>query len=55
MQNKHCYLCGENQLSKRVRSVRDNTNLSILECDGYSLVFFLINHISDDLYEDGNA
>ena len=46
MQNKHCYLCGDNQLSKRAGSVQDNTNLSILECDGCFLVFLsFFDHI----------
>jgi 2-polyprenyl-3-methyl-5-hydroxy-6-metoxy-1,4-benzoquinol methylase len=54
MQNKYCYLCGNDQLIKRLGSVRDNTNLSILECIKCSLVFLSsFDHVSDSLYADG--
>ena len=54
MQNKHCYLCRNDQLIKKIGSVRDNSKLSLLECNECSLVFLSsFDHISDDLYEDG--
>ena len=54
MQNKYCYLCGNDQLIKRLGSLRGNTNLSILECIKCSLVFLSsFDHVSDSLQADG--
>lgn len=48
----NCYLCAQEQINKRLGSVRDNETLEILECTSCGLVFLSsFDHISDDYYE----
>ena len=47
-----CYLCKSNKYSKRTGSVRDNSNIDILECSDCGLVYLSsLNHIQDGHYE----
>lgn len=54
MDNNQCYLCGSADLYNRPGSVRDNKNISLLECNNCSLVFLTsFDHIMDNAYSDG--
>ena len=54
MDNIQCYLCGADDISFKSGSVRDNKNISILECNNCSLVFLdSFDHIQDSSYSDG--
>ena len=48
-----CYLCGGAELNKRPGSVRDRSELEILECASCGLVFLSsFEHIKDGFYEN---
>ena len=48
-----CYLCKSNKYRKRAGSVRDNSNIDILECSDCGLVYLSsLNHIHDGHYEE---
>ena len=48
-----CYLCNSKDFKKRPGMVRDNTSLSILECQSCGLVrLSSFNHISDNFYSE---
>ena len=48
-----CYLCKSDKYSKRTGSVRDNSNIDILECSDCGLVYLSsLNHIQDGHYEE---
>ena len=48
-----CYLCKSDQYSQRAGSVRDNSNIDILECSDCGLVYLSsLNHIQDGHYEE---
>ncbi len=54
MNNNQCYLCGAFDLSSKPGSVRDNKNISLLECNKCSFVFLdSFDHIHDNSYSDG--
>jgi len=54
LDNNQCYLCGSADLYNRPGSVRDNKNISLLECNNCSLVFLTsFDHIMDNAYSDG--
>ncbi len=47
-----CYLCGSVRHKQRAGSVRDDTTLSVLECEACGLVFLSsVEHIQQDHYE----
>jgi 2-polyprenyl-3-methyl-5-hydroxy-6-metoxy-1,4-benzoquinol methylase len=47
-----CYLCKSDKYSKRTGSVRDNSNIDILECSDCGLVYLSsLEHIQDGHYE----
>jgi 2-polyprenyl-3-methyl-5-hydroxy-6-metoxy-1,4-benzoquinol methylase len=47
-----CYLCKSDKYSKRTGSVRDNSNIEILECSDCGLVYLSsLSHIQDGHYE----
>jgi hypothetical protein len=49
---KKCYLCGSTEFNKRPGSVRDNTELEVVECASCKLVFLSsFDHIRDGFYE----
>lgn len=51
--NQHCYLCGGNDIINRLGSVRDNANISVLECKECGLVFLSsFDHIGINHYEE---
>ena len=48
-----CYLCKSDKYCKRAGSVRDNSNLDILECGNCGLVYLSsLDHIQDEHYEE---
>ncbi len=48
-----CYLCGTKEYKKRDGSVRDNSNLEILECISCGLVYLSSkDHIDETFYQD---
>jgi len=48
-----CYLCKSDKYCKRAGSVRDNSNLDILECGNCGLVYLSsLDHIQDGHYEE---
>ncbi len=50
---KRCYLCGGIELNKRPGSVRDNSELKMLECTSCGLVFLSsFDHIKSGFYEN---
>jgi 2-polyprenyl-3-methyl-5-hydroxy-6-metoxy-1,4-benzoquinol methylase len=51
--NKKCYLCEGAEFNKRPGSVRDRSELEILECVSCGLVFLSsFDHICDEFYEN---
>lgn len=53
LNKKKCYLCGGSELNKRPGSVRDRSELEILECVSCGLVFLSsFDHIRDGFYEN---
>lgn len=53
LNKKKCYLCGGAELNKRPGSVRDRSELEILECASCGLVFLSsFDHIRDGFYEN---
>ena len=49
---RKCYLCGSTEFNTRPGSVRDNTELEVLECVSCGLVFLSsFDHIRDGFYE----
>jgi len=52
MSKQGCYLCGSNKYITRNGSVRDNSEIKILECKDCGLVYLsTLNHITEDHYE----
>ena len=48
-----CYLCGSTEFNKRPGSVRDSSELEVLECASCGLVFLSsFDHIRNGFYED---
>jgi len=48
-----CYLCKSDKYNERTGSVRDNSNINILECSDCGLVYLSSsNHIQDGHYEE---
>ena len=48
-----CYLCGSAEYRKRPGSVRDNTDLEVLECNECGLVYLSsFEHINEEHYEN---
>lgn len=53
MSIKNCYLCNGRKFKAREGTVRDNTNLKVLECDRCGLVFLSsFDHIEKGFYEN---
>jgi len=53
MSDVKCYLCGNQKFKQRSGSVRDNSNLKMLECDSCGLVFLSsFDHIKKGFYEN---
>jgi len=49
----NCYLCKSEKYSKRIGSVRDNSNIDILECSDCGLVYLSsLKHIQNEFYEE---
>ena len=52
MLNTSCFLCGSTKFIQRFGSVRDKSDLKILECVSCGLVFLSsFDHIKDGFYE----